>query len=85
MVTALSSIAVNNMNKGERSNVDINRSEIKPVTSLDAANSHSASTSSTITNKSPTTTNSTAQQSPSVPAFRHKDEEKRIQMVIYFL
>lgn len=86
MVTAFSSIAVNNMNSGERSNIDINSSEIKPVTTL-TTKTQPASTSSTLINKSPTPTTSVPPHSPIVPALRnkeHKDEEKRIQMVIYF-
>ena len=86
MVTAFSSIAVNNMNKGERSDIDINSSEIKPVTTL-TTKAQPASTSSTLTNKSPTLASSVTPHSPTVPALRnkeHKDEEKRIQMVIYF-
>lgn len=83
MVTAFSSIAVNNMNKGERSDIDINSSDIKPVSSsLTTKILTPASNSSTLTNKSPPTTTLVTPHSPSVPAVRHKDEEKRIQMVM---
>ena len=85
MVTAFSSIAVNNMNKGERSDIEINSYDIKPVSSsLTSKVLPPASTSSTLTNKSPPTTALVTPHSPSVPAVRHKDEEKRIQMVMLY-
>ena len=85
MVTAFSSIAVNNMNKSERSDIEINSSDIKPVsTSLTTKIPQLASTSCSFANKSPPTTTLVTPHSPSVPAIRHKDEEKRIQMVMLY-
>ena len=75
------------MNKGDRSTIDINCSEIKPVISTLAATTTTTQTtsgSSTITNLPPPLIHSVTIHSPTVPAIKHKDEEKRIQMVIYF-
>ena len=85
MVTAFSSIAVSNMNKGERSDIETNSSDIKPVSaSLTTKIPQLASTSCSFANKSPTKTTLATPHSPSVPAIRPKDEEKRIQMVMLY-
>ena len=83
MVLPRSSITVNrNMNEGDQNNIDTNSSEIKHVTTSLTTTALQASTSNTLKLKSPIKScSATVPHSPTITASRHKDEEKKIQMV----
>ena len=83
MVLPCSSITINrNMNEGDQNNIDTNSSEIKHVTTSLTTTALPASTSNTLNLKSSIKScSATVPHSPTITASRHKDEEKKIQMV----
>lgn len=72
------------MNEGDQNNIDTNSSEIKHVTTSLTTTALPASTSNTLNLKSSIKSSSaTVPHSPTITASRHKDEEKKIQMIIF--